>query len=204
MIQSLAAINRDNYFSFTTVLDAVHVYLLWGAASSAIAALLCLPPTCVTKQLWPQGSSHRHYFSGGAGNCMAAFVYYVSSFFVATTWAGGCYFIVSETFPLRVKSRGNGNRNSCKLDLSFLHLLSFAPFLTGALTVTSGSLFLGCLVLHTFMSFFVPETKGLTLEEVNTIWLEGVPAWKSASWVPPERRTADYDADLIDHDDRPI
>ncbi|CAI7239826.1 CPS_collapsed_G0026500.mRNA.1.CDS.1 [Saccharomyces cerevisiae] len=36
------------------------------------------------------------------------------------------------------------------------------------------------------------------------MWLEGVPAWKSASWVPPERRTADYDADAIDHDNRPI
>ncbi|CAI4701603.1 CEQ_1a_G0047050.mRNA.1.CDS.1 [Saccharomyces cerevisiae] len=36
------------------------------------------------------------------------------------------------------------------------------------------------------------------------MWLEGVPAWKSASWVPPERRTADYDAEAIDHDDRPI
>ncbi|CAI4876246.1 AHL_G0025750.mRNA.1.CDS.1 [Saccharomyces cerevisiae] len=136
----------------------------------------------VTK-LWPQGSSHQDITSQGAGNCMIVFtMFFIFSF--ATTWAGGCYVIVSETFPLRVKSRG-------------MAIATAANWMWGFL--------ISCLVFaYFYVFFFVPETKGLTLEEVNTMWLEGVPAWKSASWVPPERRTADYDADAIDHDNRPI
>ncbi|CAI4356575.1 BAF_collapsed_G0012070.mRNA.1.CDS.1 [Saccharomyces cerevisiae] len=81
----------------------------------------------------------------------------------------------------------------------------FTPFITGAINFYYGYVFMGCLV---FMFFYVllvvPETKGLTLEEVNTMWEEGVLPWKSASWVPPSRRGANYDAEEMAHDDKPL
>jgi len=55
----------------------------------------------------------------------------------------------------------------------------------------------------TFYVFFtVPETKGLTLEEVNEMWLDGVLPWKSSSWVPSARRNAEYDNEALKHDDK--
>ncbi|CAI6725194.1 ATV_collapsed_G0025480.mRNA.1.CDS.1 [Saccharomyces cerevisiae] len=77
--------------------------LLWGVASM-LCCFAVFASVGVTK-LWPQGSSHQDITSQGAGNCMILFtMFFIFSF--ATTWAGGCYVIVSETFPLRVKSRG--------------------------------------------------------------------------------------------------
>ena len=55
-----------------------------------------------------------------------------------------------------------------------------------------------------YVFFFVPETKGLSLEEVNDMYAEGVLPWKSASWVPTSRRGADYNADALMHDDQPF
>ncbi len=36
--------------------------------------------------------------------------------------------------------------------------------------------------VYTF--FFVPETKGLSLEQVDKMYLSGVKPWKSAKWQP--------------------
>ena len=136
MIQSLRQLTGDNYFfyygtifksvslkdSFQTFIiigvvnffsSFIAVYtierfgrrtcLLWGAASM-LCCFTVFASVGVTK-LWPQGSSHQDITSQGAGNCMIVFtMFFIFSF--ATTWAGGCFVIVSETFPLRVKSRG--------------------------------------------------------------------------------------------------
>jgi SP family sugar:H+ symporter-like MFS transporter len=34
--------------------------------------------------------------------------------------------------------------------------------------------------------FMVPETKGLTLEEVDEMYREGTPPWKSSTWQPKD------------------
>ncbi|QID87013.1 hexose transporter hxt9 [Saccharomyces pastorianus] len=195
MIQSLQQLTGDNYFFYygTTIFKSiglkdsfqtsiiigvvnffssfVAIYtierfgrrtcLLWGAAAM-LCCFIVFASVGVTK-LWPQGSGHQDITSQGAGNCMIVFtMFFIFAF--ATTWAGGCFVIVSETFPLRVKSRGMAIATAAN---------------------------------------WMWETKGLTLEEVDTMWLEGIPPWKSASWVPPDRRTADYDEEAVAHDDRP-
>ncbi|EGV62379.1 high affinity glucose transporter [Yamadazyma tenuis] len=42
--------------------------------------------------------------------------------------------------------------------------------------------FCGCMFVHTY--FFFPETKGKRLEEIDQIWADKIPAWKTASWQP--------------------
>ncbi|CAI6411189.1 BFH_HP2_G0006120.mRNA.1.CDS.1 [Saccharomyces cerevisiae] len=37
---------------------------------------------------------------------------------------------------------------------------------------------------------FLIETIGLSLEEIQLLYEEGIKPWKSASWVPPSRRGA--------------
>ena len=44
-----------------------------------------------------------------------------------------------------------------------------------------GSTCLGCLL---FTYFFIPETKGLSLEQVDEMYNEGVKPWQSTKWVP--------------------
>ncbi|CAI4383736.1 ADI_G0012920.mRNA.1.CDS.1 [Saccharomyces cerevisiae] len=152
-------------------------------------------------RLWPNGQDQPS--SKGAGNCMIVFAcFYIFCF--ATTWAPIAYVVVSETFPLRVKSKAMSIATAANWLWGFL-IGFFTPFITGAINFYYGYVFMGCLV---FMFFYVllvvPETKGLTLEEVNTMWEEGVLPWKSASWVPPSRRGANYDAEEMAHDDKPL
>jgi len=44
-----------------------------------------------------------------------------------------------------------------------------------------GSTCLGCLV---FTYFFIPETKGLSLEQVDELYNDGIKPWRSTHWVP--------------------
>lgn len=41
-----------------------------------------------------------------------------------------------------------------------------------------------CVAMFFHVLFFFPETKGKRLEEIDQLWTEHVPAWKSASYVP--------------------
>ncbi|CAI6444262.1 BAF_HP2_G0011610.mRNA.1.CDS.1 [Saccharomyces cerevisiae] len=233
MIQSLQQLTGDNYFFYygTTIFKAVglsdsfetsivlgivnfastfvgiyvvdrygrRTCLLWGAASMT-ACMVVYASVGVTR-LWPNGQDQPS--SKGAGNCMIVFAcFYIFCF--ATTWAPIPYVVVSETFPLRVKSKAMSIATAANWLWGFL-IGFFTPFITGAINFYYGYVFMGCLV---FMFFYVllvvPETKGLTLEEVNTMWEEGVLPWKSASWVPPSRRGANYNAEEMAHDDKPL
>ena len=233
MIQSLQQLTGDNYFFYygTTIFKAVglsdsfetsivlgivnfastfvgiyvverygrRTCLLWGAASMT-ACMVVYASVGVTR-LWPNGQDQPS--SKGAGNCMIVFAcFYIFCF--ATTWAPIPFVVNSETFPLRVKSKAMSIATAANWLWGFL-IGFFTPFITGAINFYYGYVFMGCLV---FMFFYVllvvPETKGLTLEEVNTMWEEGVLPWKSASWVPPSRRGANYDAEEMAHDDKPL
>ncbi|CCF55990.1 hypothetical protein KAFR_0A05550 [Kazachstania africana CBS 2517] len=233
MIQSLQQLTGDNYFFYygTTIFQSVGmndsfetsivlgivnfastfvgIYvverygrrrcLLWGSASMT-ACMVVFASVGVTR-LWPNGKGNGS--SKGAGNCMIVFTcFYIFCF--ATTWAPIPFVINSETFPLRVKSKCMAVAQACNWLWGFL-IGFFTPFITGAIDFYYGYVFMGCLCFSYFyVFFFVPETKGLTLEEVNTMWEEGVLPWKSDSWVPPTRRGADYDAEALKHDNKPF
>ena len=124
-------------------------------------------------------------------------------FCFATTWAPIAFVIVAETFPLRIKAKGMSISISANWIWNFL-ISFFTPFITDAINFYYGYVFMGCSVFaYLYVFFFVPETKGLTLEEVNTMWEEGVLPWKSSNWIPPSRRSADYNAEELAHDERP-
>ena len=232
MIQSLQQLTGDNYFFYygTTVFKAVGLEdsfetsivigivnfastfvalyvvdrfgrrrcLLWGAASMT-ACMVVFASVGVTR-LWPNGQDQPS--SKGAGNCMIVFTcFYIFCF--ATTWAPIPFVVNSETFPLRVKAKCMAIAQASNWIWGFL-IAFFTPFITGAINFYYGYVFMGCLCFSYFyVFFFIPETKGLTLEEVNTMWEEGVLPWKSPNWVPPSKRDASYDADAMMHDDKP-
>jgi SP family sugar:H+ symporter-like MFS transporter len=50
------------------------------------------------------------------------------------------------------------------------------------LVIFAGVLLFGVVWVY----FMVPETKGLTLEEVDEMYREGTPPWKSSTWQPKD------------------
>ncbi|AJV13357.1 Hxt3p [Saccharomyces cerevisiae YJM1460] len=233
MIQSLQQLTGDNYFFYygTTVFNAVgmsdsfETSIVFGVVNffstccslytvdrfgrrncllyGAIGMVCCyvVYASVGVTRLWPNGQDQPS--SKGAGNCMIVFAcFYIFCF--ATTWAPIPFVVNSETFPLRVKSKCMSIAQACNWIWGFL-IGFFTPFITGAINFYYGYVFMGCMVFaYFYVFFFVPETKGLTLEEVNDMYAEGVLPWKSASWVPTSQRGANYDADALMHDDQPF
>lgn len=172
--------------------------LLWGAATM-MACMVIYASVGVTR-LHPNGMDAPT--SQGAGNCMICFtMFYI--FCYALTWAPIAWVVTAEVFPLRVKSKCMSLASASNWLWGFL-ISFFTPFITGAINFYYGYVFVGCLCFSFFyVFFFIPESKGLTLEEINEMWLEGVLPWKSADWVPAAKRGAGYDAEELKHDDKP-
>ncbi|CCH58150.1 hypothetical protein TBLA_0A03510 [Henningerozyma blattae CBS 6284] len=234
LVQSLQQLTGDNYFFYygTTVFTAVGMNdsfetsivfgvvnlfstfcslftvdrfgrrncLLWGAVGM-VCCYVVFASVGVTR-LWPEGKD-AGVTSKGAGNCMIVFsCFYIFCF--ATSWAPIAYVIVSETFPLRVKSKAMSISTAANWIWGFL-IGFFTPFITGAINFYYGYVFMGCMVFAWFYVFFcVPETKGLTLEEVDEMYTEGVLPWKSSNWVPISRRDDSHNISDIKDDGKPL
>ncbi|KAF0270875.1 hypothetical protein FOG51_01581 [Hanseniaspora uvarum] len=153
------------------------------------------------KKLYIGGYSADAKTSKGAGNCMIVFTcFYIFCF--ANTWAPLAYVICAESYPLRVKNKCMAIAVGSNWLWGFL-ISFFTPFITSAIHFSYGYVFMGCMIFAFFYVFFtIPETKGLTLEEVNEMWLDGVLPWKSASWVPASKRDESYDSEALKHDEK--
>lgn len=110
-------------------------------------------------------------------------------FFYAITWRPGAWMITGEIFPLQIRARGVGISTS--INWFFNTVIAFiTPVLydsdhwnlgAGVFVIWASA----CVLAAIFGSFFVPETKGLTLEQVDFIF--EVPARKSSHYISAER-----------------
>ncbi|CCK73432.1 sugar porter family MFS transporter NDAI_0G04470 [Naumovozyma dairenensis CBS 421] len=162
--------------------------LLWGSA--AMACCFVVFASVGVTRLWPNGKDQAT--STGAGNCMIVFTCFFI-FCFAITWAPIAFVIVAETYPLRMKQRAMAIAVGANWIWGFA--IGFCtPFITSAINFYYGYVFMGCLVFSfIYVFFFVCETKGLTLEEVNQMYIEGVKPWKSTNWTPPANRQQSLD-----------
>jgi SP family sugar:H+ symporter-like MFS transporter len=68
----------------------------------------------------------------------------------------------------------------------------FTPFISSSINYDYGYVFAGCcFVAALVVFFFVNETQGRTLEQIETMYVLRVKPWKSASWLPPRATMAD-------------
>ncbi|ANB14373.1 Snf3p [Sugiyamaella lignohabitans] len=115
---------------------------------------------------------------------------FVCSF--SPTWGPGIWIYCSEIFPLRQRALANG------ICASFNWIFNFALalFVPSAFTNITWKtyiifgVFCAVMIIHVFLMF--PETKGKTLEEIDQIWADKVPAWRSASFVPRRPSVGEY------------
>lgn len=120
-----------------------------------------------------------------AGTAMIVFTcFFIVGF--ATTWGPIVWAICGEMYPARYRAVCIGLATAANWTWNFL-ISFFTPFISSSIDFAYGYVFAGCCfaaVLVVF--FFVNETQGRTLEEVDTMYVLHVKPWKSASWTPPE------------------
>lgn len=106
----------------------------------------------------------------------------------ASTWAPIAFVVVSETFPLRMRSKGMAFATGGNWMINFL--VSFlTPFITSSIGFKYGYVFTACIGFAIiFVFFFIPETKGLSLEDVDELYASGVSARNSPNWVPSSKK----------------
>ncbi|KAF9943748.1 hypothetical protein BGZ70_005480 [Mortierella alpina] len=121
-----------------------------------------------------------------AVNAQIAFIA-IYIFFFATTWGPGAWVLIGEIFPLTIRSRGVALSTASNWFWNFI-IGFITPYLVGTeyANMQSSVFFLWgtlCALCIVYAYFLVPETKGLTLEQVDQM-LEEVSPRKSAAWKP--------------------
>lgn len=161
--------------------------LLWGALGMLICQFLVgiIGDTV--------GFNHAHIENGvsianniSAVNAQIAFIC-IFIFFFASTWGPGAWVVIGEIFPIPVRSRGVGLSTASNWLWNTIiavitpymvnpdkgNLRSNVFFIWGSLCT--------CAFVYTY--FLVPETKGLSLEQVDRMFEESTPR-TSAKWKP--------------------
>ncbi|KAK7686896.1 hypothetical protein QCA50_009973 [Cerrena zonata] len=216
VLQSLQQLTGDNYFFYygTTIFQAIglkdsfQTSIILGIVNFASTFVgiwtierfgrrLCLLTgsalMSVTFIIYSVLGSVHLYKGGYGGETYTdtgkamIFITCLFIFFFASTWAGGVYTIVSEIYPLRIRSKAIAVGSACNWIWGFL-ISFFTPLITADIHFYYGFVFTGCLIFSFFfVFFFVYETKGLSLEEVDELYSSGVLPWKSGGWVPPSK-----------------
>lgn len=111
----------------------------------------------------------------------------INIFFFATTWGPAAWVVVGEIFPLPIRSRGVGISTAsnwfwnCIIAVITPYMVSEDKANLGPkVFFIWGSL---CLLSLSFAYFLVPETKGLSLEQVDQMLAETSPR-TSSGWKP--------------------
>ncbi|KAJ7447249.1 general substrate transporter [Mycena latifolia] len=157
--------------------------LLTGAVLQAICAITAglvghftLAPSGTAKELL----SHRNK---QGGDTMIAFaVMHVCSFSIF--WGPTPWVYLGESFPLRVRPKAIALGSATNWFWNFL-LGFFAPRIAADIGPLILLIFFGMLVFgFGYVYLCIPETKGLSLEEVDEMYRSGVKPWRSSGWTP--------------------
>ena len=121
-----------------------------------------------------------------AVNAQVAFIA-IFIFFFASTWGPGAWVLIGEIFPLPIRSRGVALSTASNWLWNTI-IAVITPYMVGPTrgNLRSSVFFIWgglCTCAFVYSYFLVPETKGLTLEQVDRMFEETTPR-KSASWRP--------------------
>ncbi|KAH6686667.1 general substrate transporter [Plectosphaerella plurivora] len=108
-------------------------------------------------------------------------------FFFASTWGPGAWVLIGEIFPLPIRSRGVALSTASNWLWNTIIAL-ITPYMVGAKrgNLRSSVFFVWgglCTCAFVYTYFLVPETKGLSLEQVDRMMEETTPR-TSAKWKP--------------------
>lgn len=160
--------------------------LLWGALSMLICQLI-VGTVGVTV-----GFNHTHADPSVTGGTAAdnpaavkaqiAFIaIFIFSF--ATTWGPGAWIVIGEIFPLPIRARGVALSTASNWLWNCI-IAVITPYMVDALVSAVFFVWFAlCTCAFVYTYFLVPETKGLSLEQVDLMMEETTPR-TSAKWRP--------------------
>ena len=90
-----------------------------------------------------------------------------------------CWIMVSEIMPLKIRGFAMSAATVANFAFNFIVVLSFLPMLEAFGKAPTFSIFGLITILSLFfVYFFVPETKGISLEKIEDNWHNHVPPRK--------------------------
>ncbi|KAK3682868.1 general substrate transporter [Podospora appendiculata] len=161
--------------------------LFWGAIGMCISQLIVAVLGTTTTGQDSQGNVI--VFNLPAQSASIAFVC-IYIFFFASTWGPLAWVVTGEIFPLKNRARGLSMTTATNWLLNWA--IAYAtPYLVnygdGYANLQSKIFFIWfacCFLCISFVYFFIYETKGLTLEEIDELYSEVSSARKSKHWQP--------------------
>lgn len=123
-----------------------------------------------------------------AVNAQVAFIA-IFIFFFASTWGPGAWIVIGEIFPLPIRSRGVALSTASNWLWNTI-IAVITPYMVGTdpgdANMKSSVFFVWgglCFASLVYAYFLIPETKGLSLEQVDRMMEETTPR-TSAKWKP--------------------
>ncbi|BEI80389.1 hypothetical protein CcaverHIS002_0109180 [Cutaneotrichosporon cavernicola] len=182
--------------SFAMVLPAMWTIEHMGRRSSLLIGAACMAVCALVAGLVG------HYYTDTPGvpadkqklgsNVLVAFAILHVSFF-SWFWGPTPWVLLGETFPLRVRPKAIALGAASNWFWNFM-LGYFSPLIADDIGPLILLIFFGCLVAALiYVYFFIPETRGITLEQVDELYRSGTPAWRSTTWRPSERAVVTHD-----------
>lgn len=93
--------------------------------------------------------------------------------------------LIGELYPSRYRATCMGVATASNWTFNFL-ISFFTPIITAKIDYLYGFVFAGCLLAGAIIVyFFVCESSGRTLEEIDTMYILHVSPLKSSRWEPP-------------------
>merc|ERR1712093_587613 len=164
--------------------------LFWGALGMLICQFLVaiIGVTVGFNHTSPDANGDPIADNISAVNAQIAFIA-IFIFFFATTWGPGAWILIGEIFPLPIRSRGVGLSTASNWLWNTI-IAVITPYMVGEEhgSLKSSVFFVWgglCTAAFVYSCLLVPETKGLSLEQVDRMMEESSPR-TSAKWVPHE------------------
>jgi len=161
--------------------------LLWGAVGMCVSQLIvAILGTTTTSQ---DSVGNIIVLNVGAQKAGIAFVC-IYIFFFASTWGPLAWVVTGEIFPLKFRARSLSITTATNWLFNWAiayatpYLVNYGP---GNANLQSKIFFIWfgcCFLCIAFVYFFIYETKGWSLEEVDELYTEVSSARKSAQWKP--------------------
>ncbi|XP_051217630.1 sugar transport protein MST1 [Lolium perenne] len=104
------------------------------------------------------------------------------------SWGPLGWVVPGEIFPVDIRSAGQAMNVSIGLGLTFVQTQSFLPMLCAFKYGTFAYYAAWVAVMTVFIALFLPETKGIPLESMATVWVKH---WYWKRFVEPQGKSAE-------------
>ncbi|KAG9256369.1 high-affinity glucose transporter RGT2 [Emericellopsis atlantica] len=161
--------------------------LFWGAIGMCVSQLIVAVCGTVSTGQYDDGEI---FVKSLAGQKAAVSFVCIYIFFFASTWGPLAWVVTGEIFPLKTRAKSLSITTATNWLLNWAIAYS-TPYLVnygdGYANLQSKIFFVwfaACFICIAFVWFFIYETKGLSLEQVDQLYEEVSSARKSTQWRP--------------------